>query len=144
MQKSKLLFFMLTIFISGMVVAQEPTMVGTYTRNLPLNNGGKIYYEVNLHQDSTFTLIYYRKLATDRTEQNTHCQGQWKLIGPKKVELMADSTLFKTPNFINLKETKAHFIAKSPRNKSKQNIPTLLKIYQSNIPWIKGAALEKQ
>ena len=141
---SRLCFVAIVLFFNVSLLAQQPSIDGTYGRSITTVNGGVISYNLLLKQDSTFTFTYYRKLSTDRAEQTTHCEGTWIVLDAKKVELIANTELFDTPNFINLKDTKAHFITKSPRDKSSRKIPTSLKFYESNIPWIKGIPLEKQ
>ncbi|MEP2935355.1 MAG: hypothetical protein ABJM06_06530 [Gilvibacter sp.] len=144
MNSKGVFLIIIAFFVSCTLLGQTSGIDGKYTREINTNEGGKIAYNLVLEQDSTFTFTYYRKLATDRAEQTTHCQGSWTLLNAKKIELIANTKLFDTPDFINLEETKAHYITKSPRDKSGRKVPTVLKIYQTNIPWFKGIVLEKQ
>ena len=144
MSSKGILLIIISFLASCTLLGQTPTLNGNYTREIKTNEGGKISYNLVLEQDSTFTLTYYRKLATDRAEKTTHCEGNWKLLNAKKIELIANTDLFNTPDFINLEDTKAHYITKSLRDKSDRKVPTILKIYQTNVPWFKGIVLEKQ
>lgn len=124
--------------------AQTENYVGKYEVVHEASNA-KISYDIQLNPNGTFLFhAYQHNICEDCKEENTYGKGVWK---PQKNKLIYFFTNHKNDidrtHTLNLNNTKARFISKSPRDKSDRVIKTALKFYDSEIPWMKGKELFK-
>lgn len=104
-----------------------------------------ISYKLLLNPDGRFTFHFYRKNdCTTCVEENQYAQGSWE-SKEKKLVLTADPASDLNEKYtLDLNNSKAHYITKSPRDKSDKLVNTRLKFYQSDIFWVKGIELHRK
>jgi hypothetical protein len=126
------------------VVAQSEKYAGKYEIVHKATNAN-ISYDIVLNPNGTFLFHSFRQVFTaESKEENSYGKGVWK---PQKNNLIYFFTNHKNDlddtHTLNLNNTKARFISKSPRDKSDRVIKTALKFYESEVPWVKGMELFK-
>jgi len=134
------LFFLVSITIAG----QTDKFVGKYEVVHEASNAN-ISYDIVLNPNGTFLFHSFRHvLIGENKEENSYGKGVWK---PQKNNLIYFFTNHKNDidntHTLNLNNTKARFISKSPRDKSDRVIKTALKFYESELFWVKGMELFK-
>lgn len=130
------------LVVSSTIGAQ--TVPGSYEAIHDTANS-YISYKLDLKEDGSFSFHFYRKNdCSICEEENFYGRGQWKAEG-KKVFLSADEQTDVNEQFtLNLNNAKAHFIFKSPRDKSDRIVPTRLKFYEASLFWVKGMEVTKK
>lgn len=140
MIKNLLLPLLLLFLLTGN--AQD--ISGEYEAVYDLKNA-YISYHLNLEPDGRFIFKFYRKNYCDScVEENQYGRGSW-VYKNKKLELLAEAELDVNDDFIlDLNGSKAHYISRSPRDKSSKVVKTRLKFYMSTIFWVKDMELIKK
>jgi hypothetical protein len=134
----------LLFLINFSALSQQEQIEGLYTRNIVVNNSGAITYSLSLANDNSFSFEYTRKIDANHSKEVTYCKGTWKLLNKTKIELTTNKELIGQKDVLDLTTSKAHFITKSPRDKTDRVVVTSLKFFDSYVPWVKGILLEKQ
>ena len=140
----KHLLILLCITFSISLAAQSAKYDGNYEFKFEMKDGATINYTLTLNPNGTFLFRYYRKLICENCkEENAYGKGIWK-AQKKLIFLSTDKEKDMNATYtLNLNNTKARYISKSPRDKSARDIKTALKFYASEITWLKGESLYK-
>ncbi|MCW5518073.1 hypothetical protein [Muriicola sp. Z0-33] len=138
------LLLLLLLSISLISSAQSEKYAGKYELVFKASNAN-ISYDILLNPNGTFLFHRYRHvLVGNNKEENSYGKGVWK---PQKKNLIYFFTNHKNDidatHTLNLNNTKARFISKSPRDKSDREIKTALKFYESELSWVTGKELFK-
>jgi len=109
------------------------------------NSNSYISYNLVLGANGRFNFHFYRKNDCDIcVEENQFGQGSWESSG-RKLILTADPEKDLDDKFmLNLHDSKAHYIAKNPRDRTDKVALIRLRFYQSRIFWVKGMELFKK
>ncbi len=138
----KKLFFVLLFFICGNMIAQS----GVYVNEPKNSDGTKIKWTLTLNEDGTFIYHFLRDLSAiskPNKEENFYGKGTWVLEG-KIVTLLSKNEDLNEHYTVNLNNSKARYITKSPRDKSDKIVKTALRFYESETSHIKGLELYKE
>ena len=120
--------------------AQNKSLLGDYSLRFDTPQG-IIEYDLTLNPDGTFVFSYYDKIYNRlQAEKTRKGKGTWK-SEKNLVFFFADDSHVDDEFNLNLNNSKARFITKSPRDKSDSVIKTALLFYESEI--IKGVKLIK-
>lgn len=139
--KLTIILLFLNFHLSGF--AQSTSYAGIYKVNYDTENA-VFEYKVELNSDGTFIFhSYSNHFNATPSEQIVNGKGTWKA----KKNIISFSTdelndLDKTYT-LNFSNSKARIDRKSPRNKTLEDIPDLMRIYESDISWVKGKKLTK-
>lgn len=137
----KLLFFIFGFFICGHAFAQS----GVYVKEPKLSDGTKVKWTLTLDEDGTFLYHFFRDISAVsklNTEENYYGKGTWIAEG-KIVTLFSNETDNLEGQYtVNLNNSKARYITKSPRDKSNKVVKPALLFYESFQ--IKGLELFKE
>jgi hypothetical protein len=126
------------------LLAQSDKYVGDYEIRYDTKNA-IIEYKLKLNSDGTFLFhSYSNHFKATPPEQNKYGKGNWK--SEKKVLSFFTNKEqdFDETHTIDLNNSKARFISKSPRDKSDRIIKTALKFYESEVFWVKGMDIYKK
>ena len=137
--KCHLIVVLLSLNLS--VVAQS----GIYVKELVTTDEIKIKWTLALHEDGTFLYHFLRDLSAiskANTEENFYGKGTWDLDG-KSVIFYSNEGDLNGQYTVNLKNSKARYITKSPRDKSDKIVKTALLFYESETFHVKGLELYK-
>lgn len=138
----KQLFFVLLFFICGNMIAQS----GVYVNEPKNSDGTKIKWKLTLNEDGTFIYHFLRDLSAiskPNKEENFYGKGTWILEG-KIVTLLSKNEDLNEQHTVNLNNSKARYITKSPRDKSDKIVKTALRFYEFETFHIKGLELYKE
>ncbi len=132
----------LVFFISVNMIAQS----GIYVYEPNNIDGTKIKWTLTLKDDGTFLYHFLRDLSAiskPNTEENYYAKGTWKADG--KIVVLYTNPLddLNEQYTLNLNNSKARYIAKSPRDKLDKVVKTALRFYESETFHIKGLELFK-
>ena len=139
MIKAVLIILLLVFTIKGF--AQS----GIYTRGTttPKADGTIIKWTVSLNQNGTFLYHFLRDIVGEMNpEENFYGKGTWKAVG-KIVSFYAKPLDFNDEFTVNLNNSKARYITKSPRDKSDKIVKTALRFYESETFHITGLTVFK-
>lgn len=138
----KQLFFVFCFFICSSVFSQS----GIYVYEPKNSEGTIIKWTLTLNEDGTFLYHFLRDLSSiskPNIEENYYGKGTWVLEG-KLVILHSNKTDDLNEQYtINLNNSKARYITKSPRDTSDRVIKTALRFYEPEASHIKGLELFK-
>lgn len=137
------LFFIVGFFIFSNAFAQS----GVYINEPKNSDGTKIKWKLTLEEDGTFLYHFLRDLSAiskANTEENYYGKGTWILEGKSVILLSKKEDELKGQYSLNLNNSKARYITKSPRDKSDKVIKTALRFYESETFHIKGLELFKE
>src|SRR5690606_39099639 len=113
----KQLFFTFCIFYFSNMYAQS----GVYV-NEPKNTDGTIVkWTLTLNEDGTFLYHFLRDLSAiskPNKEENFYGKGTWVLEGKSVVFFSSESDILDETYSVNLNNSKARYITKSPRDKT--------------------------
>jgi hypothetical protein len=123
--------------------AQTSSHNGTYQVKYDTDNA-IFEYTLNLESNGTFTFhSYTNHFNANPKEKNQYGKGKW-VAKKNLISFIADENIDINDKFnLNLNNTRARIDMKSPRNKTSEIIPTTMRIYNSDIFWIKGLKLTK-
>ena len=139
----KQFFFIVLAIISLNVFSQSEEFAGKYVW-ISNNTNANFKYTLTLQPDGTFTLHSYTyHLQANTPESNQYGKGTW--TATKKILSFTtnSNTDFDNIYTLDLNNSKARYISKSPRDKSNSVVKTKIKFYASNIGWIKGIEMRK-
>ena len=137
----KQLFFVLGLFISTSIFSQS----GVYVYE-PINKDvTKIKWTLSLYEDGTFLYHFYRDISAvskANTEENYYGKGTWILQGKIVTLFSNEADILEGHYTVNLNNSEARYITKSPRDTSGKVVKTALLFYESDV--IKGVKLFKE
>jgi hypothetical protein len=119
---------------------------GTYTRFPKSSDGTKIKWTLSLNPEGTFLYHFLRDLSAiskANSEENFYAKGTWK-SEYKIVCFYSKPSDINDEFSVNLNNSKARYITKSPRDKSDNIVKTALLFYESETFHIKGLELFKE
>jgi hypothetical protein len=135
---------LLMCFLSHVLMAQTTDCVGTYSRHILTVDKDILDYQITLKNDGTFTFSYYSKLKNRiPVEERKEGQGTWVLEKNVITFTNATSPSDTSQNLLDFSETKARWIAPSPRNTSATVKPQQLLFLSSKVNWLPRLVLEK-
>lgn len=138
----KYLYLVLFFIFNLSLLAQAGVYVIDHTNDSL--DGTKIKWTLTLNDDGTFLYNFYRDIAGERNpEENFYGKGTWTSNG-KIVAFKAKPLDFNQKFTVNLNNSKALYITKSPRDKSDKIIKTALRFYESETFHIEGLQLFKE
>ena len=136
-------FVIIGILLSAFnVFSQE----GVYTRGSsnPREDGTVIKWTITLNQDSTFLYHFLRVAGAGNPEENYYGRGTWQKEGKIVVFSSNKKTDLNEDYAVNLNNSKARYITKSPRDKSDKVVKTALRFYESETSHIEGLTVYKE
>ncbi|HEX9825771.1 MAG TPA: hypothetical protein VGA80_04170 [Flavobacteriaceae bacterium] len=117
---------------------------GVYIKE-PINiDGTKVKWTLTLDEDGTFLYHFLRDISAvskPNIEENYYGKGTWTLEGKSVILFSNETDNLNGQYTVNLNNSKARYITKSPRNTSDKVIKTALLFYESDH--IKGLELFK-
>ncbi|XMO87812.1 hypothetical protein AAFN75_05870 [Algibacter sp. AS12] len=119
---------------------------GTYKREPKHTDGTKIKWTLKLKEDGSFLYHFLRDLSTiskENKEENFYGKGTWKHEGNQILFYSKPSDL-NAEFSVNLNNSKARYITKSPRDKSDKIVKTALRFYESDTFHIEGLTVFKE
>jgi hypothetical protein len=121
------------------------SQAGIYTRGNPNSTDGTIIkWTLSLNQDGTFLYHFLRDIVGEMNpEENFYGKGTWKVEG-KIISFYAKSTDINDEFSVDLNNSKARYITKSPRDKTDKVVKTALRFYESETFHIPGLELYKE
>ncbi|MBT8256252.1 MAG: hypothetical protein KJO23_06910 [Bacteroidia bacterium] len=140
----RLLFILTALCTQFSLTAHSQSYEGSYEVRYEMNDGSIFNYSISLKRDGSFLFHayeYHTKAITP--EKNNYGKGTW--TAKKNLITFTSSTILDMDDkhTLNFTNTKARIDRKSPRNKSAEIVPDLMRIYESEISWIKGKKLTK-
>ncbi len=136
-------FVIIVIILSSFNVFSQ---AGVYTRGAsdPREDGTISKWTITLNQDSTFLYHYLRVAGAGNPEENFYGKGTWQKEGKIVVFSSNKKTDFNEKYTVNLNNSKARYITKSPRDKSDKVVKTALRFYESETFHIEGLTVFKE
>lgn len=131
---------LLIVFVSIQAFSQS----GVYVREPVLKDGTKIKWTLTLNSNGTFLYHFFRDVSAiskGSAKENYYGKGTWVLEG-NIITLFSKETDINEQYTVNLNQSKARYISKSPRDTSDKIVKTALRFYASNN--IKGLELFKE
>jgi len=120
---------------------------GVYV-NEPKNTDGTIVkWTLTLNEDGTFLYHFLRDLSAiskPNKEENYYGKGTWVLEGKSVIFFSNESDNLVGSYTLNLNNSKARYITKSPRDKTDKVVETALQFYESETFHIKGLKVTKK
>jgi len=126
------------ILISNLTLfSQVDKPVGDYLLTLKTTAGEVFEYKLALNEDGTFLFHYYSSSKQEiPPETNKYGKGKWT-VENNVISFFTDKQKdIDEKNTLDLTNSKARFITKSPRNKTDEIIKTRLQFLKSDIFWI--------
>lgn len=137
-------FTWLLCLLAQVLTAQTADCAGTYSRHILTVDMDILDYQITLKNDGTFTFSYYSKLKKRiPVEEQKEGQGTWVLEKNVITFTNATSPSDTSQNLLDFSETKARWIAPSPRNTSATVKPQQLMFLSSKVNWLPRLLLEK-
>jgi hypothetical protein len=103
--------------------------------NEPKNTDGTIVkWTITLNVDGTFLYHFLRDLSAiskPNKEENFYGKGTWVLEGKSVIFFSSESDKIDETYSVNLNNSKARYITKSPRDKTDKVVETALHFYES-------------
>lgn len=116
---------------------------GVYGRGTRSSDSTIVQWTLKLNPDGTFLYHFLRDLSGKANkEENYYGKGIWQSEG-KIVSFYSEASDFDTIHTVNLNNSKARYIEKSPRDTSDKIVKTAIHFYQSETSYIKGLKLLK-
>ncbi|MFT4697379.1 MAG: hypothetical protein ACI9SJ_000500 [Flavobacteriaceae bacterium] len=141
--KMKTIFILLFLTFNLPLLAQSEKYIGNYEIRFDTKNA-VIEYKLKLNPDGTFLFhSYSNHIMKLSPEEHIYGRGTWSSKKKTLSFYTNKENDFDETYTIDLINSKARFISKSPRDKSDREIKIALKFFESEIPWIKGLDLYK-
>lgn len=141
MNKLKHLLVLLVFILSFNSFSQS----GTYVREPKQNDGSILKWTLNLNDDGTFLYHFYRNLAGKlNPEEHYYGKGTWKKEGKLILFFSKKEDDLNEEYTVNLNNSKARYITKSPRDKSDKIVKTALRFYDSETFHVPGLIVFKE
>jgi len=138
----KPLFFVLIFFVSNNMFPQSGVYIIDHTQNR--SDGNILKWTLSLKEDGLFLYHFLRDISGEANpEENFYGKGTWKVEG-KIVSFSTKPSDLNDDFTVNLNNSKARYITKSPRDTSDKVVKTALRFYQSELFYIKGLHLFKE
>lgn len=140
----KSIISLLFILSSAIVFSQSDSLFGEYYQKLEGENH-LIEYELYLNENGTYTFHYYSKiLQVIPPIVHKYGKGKWTDNG-KIVSFFSDKEKdFDEKYTLDLNNSRARFIQKSPRDKTERIIKTRLQFFESENFLIERIAVFKK
>ncbi|MFD2586466.1 hypothetical protein ACFSQJ_05970 [Croceitalea marina] len=121
----------------SLLFSQKDEVIGKYYLELLNNENNIIRYRLELRPDYTFLFhAYNNRKKSNPAVLNKYGKGIWN-ASDKVISFMTDKEKDIDDEYqLNFTDTRARFIQKHPRNKTKSSIATKLLLLESEIPWI--------
>lgn len=135
-----------TIIITVLVTLNVFSQAGVYTRGSedPKVDGTIFKFTITLNQDGTFLYHFLRDLAgVGNPEEHFYGKGTWKKE-EKVIMFFSNKEDLNEEYTVNLNNSKARYITKSPRDKSDKIVKTALRFYDSERFHIPGLIVFKE
>lgn len=132
--------------LSYPLLSQAPSPVGTYFLQMGSEDSRLIEYKLDLHPDGTFDFHSYTKSSEKiglPEEVNLYGQGTWEYQDKKVLFATNPENDLDANRTLDLGNSRAHFLFKSPRSLSNDPFPTRLKFFESGIFWVEGIEMVK-
>ena len=135
----------LTMFLTAIAVfAQTNGYEGNYGITHEMKDGSHFEYDLTLNTDGTFSFHayeYHTKVLTP--ERHFYARGNWSAM-KNLITFTTDSNIDLDEKYtLDFTNTKARIDRKSQRNKSPGIVKDVMRIYDSDIFWVKGKILTK-
>ncbi|WP_157805266.1 copper resistance protein NlpE N-terminal domain-containing protein [Confluentibacter citreus] len=126
------------------VFAQLKVDHGVYQVDFLDDENEGIQYTLTLNEDHTFKFHFFRKpKGANNPQENYYAKGTWASEN-NSIFFDAEDVLDLNEEYtLNLKNSKARFNTKSPRDVSARVVKTSIKFYDSELFWVKGLELFK-
>lgn len=126
------------------LTAQSVGYNGNYEVKYKMNDGSIFEYKINLNSNGSFKFHYYAKHTRSKSpDQNIYGKGKWK-ADKNIISFIIDEQIdLDETHILNFKNTRARIDRKSPRNKSPEIIPDLMRFFKSDISLVEGLKLIK-
>lgn len=140
---------MKNIFIFGLLLINLDlfSQSGVYVREPVTNDSTKVKWTLSLDDDGTYLYHFYRDISAIsklNTEENYYGKGTWTFEGKSVILFSKEEGNLNGQYTLNLNNSKARYITKSPRDKSDKVVKTALLFYESETFHIKGLELFKE
>lgn len=136
------------IIFTALVSLNVFAQTGVYTRgNSGASDGNIIKWTITLNQDGTFLYHFFRDVSAvsqGNNKENFYGKGTWKKEGKIVVFSSDRKNDFNEKYTVNLNNSKARYITKSPRDKSDRVVKTALRFYESETFHIEGLTVFKE
>ncbi|MGC1204402.1 MAG: hypothetical protein WA839_05910 [Flavobacteriaceae bacterium] len=138
----KQLFLVFLFLTCSKVFSQAGVYVIDHTKDMI--DGSKTKWTLTLNEDGTFLYNFYRNVKGGiPAEENFYGKGTWKVEG-KIVSFYAKPSDVNDEFSVNLNNSKAKYINKSPRDRTDKIVKTALRFYESETSHITGLELFKE
>ena len=119
--------------------------VGDYILQMGSKDRHFIEYQLSLNADSTFLFYAYTesKISEPKTAHQ-YGKGKWEFRDKQLAFLTNPDSDLNEKFTLDLNNSRAHFISKSPRAIRDRPVKTRLKFFESDIFWIKGIEMNKK
>ncbi|MGJ8591337.1 MAG: hypothetical protein ACSHXF_02245 [Aquaticitalea sp.] len=138
--------FLITLLIAINFATVSQTTINEVSGNYEVtydSTNALIIDKLSLNSDGTFVFHEYDKHDNGvPPERNKYAKGTWKLEKNTITFSTTESDFDEKPT-LDLNNTKARFITKSPRDTSDRDVKTSIKFFQSETPWVTGRTLLK-
>lgn len=133
----KALITFLVLISNFALFAQADKVAGDYLFKTENKDETLIEYKLTLKQDGTFDCYYHRYIKQGIPPNTDHYgKGTWT-VKDNVVSFFSDKQKDIDEKYtMNLTNTVARFITKSPRDKSDKEVKTKLQFLESDIFWI--------
>jgi hypothetical protein len=123
--------------------ANEP--VGDYSLQMGRKDSHFIEYQLSLKADSTFLFYAYTESKISEPKvAHQYGKGKWEFRDKQVAFLTNPDTDLNEKSTLDLSNSRAHFISKSPRAITDRPVKTRLKFFESEVLWIKGIEMNKE
>ena len=143
MIKLKYFYILILLTFSLNVFAQS----GTYIReNYPTDaDGTKLKWTISLQPNGTFLYHFFRNhLGSVNQEENYYAKGTWKIEGKVILFFSKIGDDINKKFTVNLNNSKARYITKSPRDKTNRIVKTAIRFFDSETFHSPGLELFKE
>lgn len=132
-------------FICANLCAQSNDLVGEYYLKVGNDKEHLIEYTLEVKEDGTFLFHAYENHKKGIPwERNKYGKGQWKLDG-KIVSFFTNSETDLDEKYtLDFSNSRARFVTKSSRDKTKKVVATRLQFFESEIFWIERLGISKK
>ncbi|MFS4493881.1 hypothetical protein [Maribacter sp. 2308TA10-17] len=136
--------FIVTFLVSTLAsFSQSDKIIGEYFLELG-NEKHQIEYRLNLHSDGTFEFhSYVNSKKTMPPIVHKYGKGTWNLDDKVVTFVTSKERDLDEKHTLDFSGSKARFITKPSRDKTKRVIKTRLKFFESEIFWIDGLEIFK-
>ena len=136
-------FLLSFLFVLSSIILNAQDVSGMYQLTVYATNA-ELQRTLTLSADGTFEFYNFERHDQGiPPEKHIYGKGTWTQ-DKKVISFFSETSDLDDKFTLDFNGTKARFITKSPRDKSKRDIETALSFYESDIFWISGMKLVKQ